>query len=340
MKSLELFAGCGGLAVGFERAGFEVLGLSELDKDACNTLRKNRPGWNVLEGDIRLKDFSKYAGIVDIVTGGFPCQAFSYSGNRLGLEDARGTLFYEFAKVVQAVQPTAFIAENVKGLLTHDCGDTLKLILATFKGLGYKVYTPTLLNANDFGVAQKRERLFILGVKEQYAERFSQLNPEKQQQITLKDALLQGAYYERDVNTLLTSGATYTTEKAELFNKVPAGGNWRNLNDADRKSYMGALLKSGGGKTGVMRRLSYEKPSPTILTSPAQKLTEFCHPVYSRPLSVRECARVQSFPDNWEFCGSTSSQYKQIGNAVPVNLAYSIGKNLYEKLERLKEEIK
>ena len=123
---LELFAGAGGLAVGMEKAGLKCVALNEIDKSACQTLRNNRPNWKVLEGDIKSFDFSEYHDKVDVVTGGFPCQAFSYAGKKLGLADARGTLFYEFARVVQEVNPPICIGENVRGLLSHENGKTLQ----------------------------------------------------------------------------------------------------------------------------------------------------------------------------------------------------------------------
>ncbi len=123
---LELFAGAGGLAVGMEKAGLKCVALNEIDKWACQTLRKNRPNWNILEGDIKSFDFSEYHNKVDVVTGGFPCQAFSYAGKKLGLADARGTLFYEFARVVKEVNPPICIGENVRGLLSHENGKTLQ----------------------------------------------------------------------------------------------------------------------------------------------------------------------------------------------------------------------
>jgi Site-specific DNA methylase len=129
---LELFAGAGGLAIGLEKAGLKCVALNEIDKFACATLRKNRPNWNVLEGDIKNFNFSEYKDKVDVVTGGFPCQAFSYAGKKLGLADARGTLFYEFARVVKEVNPLICIGENVRGLLSHDKGRTLAGMISNF----------------------------------------------------------------------------------------------------------------------------------------------------------------------------------------------------------------
>ncbi|MDQ7001174.1 MAG: DNA (cytosine-5-)-methyltransferase, partial [Ghiorsea sp.] len=121
-KLVELFAGTGGLAIGMEKAGFESVLLNEIDKHACNTLRKNRPCWNVVEGDISQIDFRPYHGHVDVLSGGFPCQAFSYAGNKRGFEDTRGTLFFEFARAVKEINPKVLLAENVRGLLKHDDG--------------------------------------------------------------------------------------------------------------------------------------------------------------------------------------------------------------------------
>jgi len=150
---LELFAGAGGLAVGLESAGIKCVALNEMDKWACQTLRKNRPHWNVLEGDIRDFDFSKYENEVEVVTGGFPCQAFSYAGKKLGLADARGTLFYEFARVVQQVRPLMCIGENVRGLLTHDGGRTLKGMISILDEIGYNVFSKK--RAIDLGWSEK-----------------------------------------------------------------------------------------------------------------------------------------------------------------------------------------
>lgn len=131
-RSLELFAGAGGLALGLERAGFDAVALNEVDRDACETLRKNRPQWHVIEGDVAKIDFSRFKEI-DLVSGGFPCQAFSYAGNRFGFEDARGTLFFEFARAVRETQPSVFLGENVRGLLTHDGGKTIAVIKSVIK---------------------------------------------------------------------------------------------------------------------------------------------------------------------------------------------------------------
>ena len=141
-KVLELFAGAGGLAIGMEQAGLKCLALNEYDKSACNTLRKNRPNWNILEGDVKEFSFEEFKGKADVVTGGFPCQSFSYAGKRLGLDDARGTLFYEFARAVNEVKPAICIGENVKGLFSHDEGRTLQGMISILDEIGYEVVHP------------------------------------------------------------------------------------------------------------------------------------------------------------------------------------------------------
>lgn len=163
--SIELFAGGGGLALGMHKAGFKHLLLNEYDKDACATLQKNMPDWNVVKGDIHDIDFTPYHGKVDLLTGGFPCQAFSYAGKRLGFEETRGTLFFELARAVKEIQPKVFMAENVKGLLEHDNGRTIETIKSVIAELGYTLIEPRVLRAIQYNVPQKRERLILIAIR-------------------------------------------------------------------------------------------------------------------------------------------------------------------------------
>ena len=176
---LELFAGAGGLAVGMEKAGLKCKALNEIDKWACQTLRKNRPNWNILEGDIKDYDFYKYKDSIDVVTGGFPCQAFSYAGKKLGLNDARGTLFYEFARVVQEVNPLICIGENVRGLLSHEKGKTLEGMISILDEIGYNVVPVQVLKAINYRVPQKRERLILVGVRKDIDIEYKYPKPHK-----------------------------------------------------------------------------------------------------------------------------------------------------------------
>lgn len=331
--SIELFAGAGGLAIGLEKAGFDEQLLNEWDKDACNTLRINRPNWNIVEGDVTNIDFSPYKGI-DFLSGGFPCQAFSYAGKKLGMADTRGTLFHEFARAVKETQPKVFLAENVRGLLNHEEGKTLDTIMSVFSKLGYDLIEPRVLKSVFYMVPQKRERLFIIGIrKDLNAHSFWHWPTPYKRILTLKDGLKKGILYDEDCP--LSSGQEYPKRKKEILSLVPPGGYWRDLPLDIQKEYMKASFFLGGGKTGMARRLSWDEPSLTLTCAPAQKQTERCHPEETRPLRIREYARIQTFPDEWQFSGSTSSQYKQIGNAVPVNLAYAMGRALIRLLNHI-----
>ncbi|MGR6841764.1 DNA cytosine methyltransferase [Aliivibrio wodanis] len=328
---VELFAGGGGLAIGMEQAGLESVLLNEMDKHACNTLRHNRPDWNVIEGDISQVDFTQIKEDVDILTGGFPCQAFSYAGKSLGFEDTRGTLFFEMARAIKETNPKIFMAENVKALFTHDEGRTLKTIKNVIDELGYELVEPRVLKAIFYKVPQKRERLILVGIRKDLAQdvKFHWPSPYKRV-MTLNDALYAGELYDTDVAE--SPGQEYPTRKKEIMAEVPQGGYWRDLSDELQREYMGGSYFLGGGKTGMARRLSLSEPSLTLTTSPAQKQTERCHPIHTRPLQVREYARIQTFPDNWEFQGSKNAAYKQIGNAVPVNMARALGHSLVRLL--------
>lgn len=328
-RSMELFAGAGGLALGLERAGFDVQLLNELDRDACATLRFNRPHWNVVEGDVAVLDFTAHHGQIDLLTGGFPCQAFSYAGKKLGFEDARGTLFYEFARAVKEVQPLVCVGENVRGLVSHDGGRTLEGMISVLDELGYDVVPPRILKAIFHRVPQKRERLFLVGLRRDAQLSFSWPSPHKEI-YTLRDALKKGRLFDTDVPQ--APGQAYPKHKREVMALVPPGGYWRDLPVDLQKSYMKGSFHLEGGKTGMARRISWDEPCLTLTCAPAQKQTERCHPEETRPFTVREYARIQTFPDDWQFAGSLTSQYKQIGNAVPVNLAEEMGKALLATL--------
>lgn len=335
--SIELFAGAGGLALGLEKAGFEAVALNELDKHACNSLRTNRPNWSVLEGDISKIDFTPFRGI-DFLSGGFPCQAFSYAGKQLGFEDARGTLFFEFARAIKETQPKVFLGENVRGLLDHDDGKTMAAIKSVIAELGYTLIEPKVLKAIFYQVPQKRERVMLVGIRNDLLKfaRFSWPSPYKRI-MTLKDALKAGELYPVDVPE--SQGQAYPKRKAEIMALIPEGGYWRDLPDDLQREYMQGSYHLGGGKTGMARRLAYDLPSLTLTCAPAQKQTERCHPKENRPLTVREYARIQTFPDDWQFCGPVSAQYKQIGNAVPVNLGYAMGRSLIALLNSIESGI-
>lgn len=336
-KVLELFAGAGGLALGLEQAGFDSVGNIEFDKHACNTLRRNKPHWNVIEEDIEkitevgienyIDDLD--VGELDLLSGGYPCQAFSYAGKKGGLQDARGTLFYHYGEILDKLKPKMFLAENVKGLVNHDGGKTLKTMLDVFSNIGYTVKW-RVLRALDYDVAQKRERIVIIGIRNDLVNMHDDLEYKYPMpygyELNLRDVL-------KDVPE--SDGAKYPEYKKKVLDLVPPGGYWRDLPEEIAKEYMGKSYYSGGGRTGMARRISWDEPSLTLTTSPAQKQTERCHPDETRPFTVREYARIQSFPDDWEFNCSTTNAYKQIGNAVPVNMAKAIGLSIVNILNKI-----
>jgi len=336
-KSIELFAGAGGLALGLEKAGIAHTMLNEIDKYAVQTLEKNRPNWKIEHGDISKIDFTPYKDKIDLLTGGFPCQAFSYAGKRLGFEDTRGTLFFEFARALKETNAPVFLIENVKGLKSHEKGKTLETMLDVLTNeLGYHVFEPKVLKAIHYRVPQKRERLILVGVKKDFKDKVEYNYPEPYDKIyTLKDALKKGELFDTDVKKSI--GQSYPARKKEILDLVPPGEYWRSLPIEIQKEYMQKSFYLGGGKTGMARRISWNEPSLTLTCSPAQKQTERCHPDETRPFQVREYARIQTFPDNWIFEGSQSQQYKQIGNAVPVNLALEIGKSIIKLLNDIQK---
>ena len=332
-KVIELFAGGGGLALGIEKAGFQTIGLVEVDKFASETLKLNRPSWNVIHDDIANispLDLESYfriqKGELDLLSGGAPCQAFSYAGKRLGLEDTRGTLFYHYAVFLKKLQPKMFLFENVRGLLTHDKGRTHDTILNVFENEGY-VIKEKILNAWDYGVPQKRERLIMVGVRQDLTTYVDFEFPKKHKyKPILRDILL---------DCPPSQGAQYSNYKKNIFDLVPPGGYWRDIPEDIAKEYMKSTWNMGGGRTGILRRMSLDEPSLTVLTSPSQKQTERCHPFEARPFNIRESARCQSFPDEWEFAGAMGQQYKQIGNAVPVNLAFEVACSIKNTLDEI-----
>lgn len=325
--SIELFAGGGGLALGLEQAGFHHIMLNEFNHWACETLRLNRPNWNVVEDDLHNVSFNEYDGKVDFLSGGFPCQAFSYAGKQGGFEDARGTLFFELARAVSECHPKVFMGENVKGLTSHDNGKTIGVIKNTISELGYTLIEPEVLKAIMYKVPQKRERIILVAIRNDIADKVTFKYPDPYKRVvTLRDAFFAGDLFDCDVPE--SEGQTYPKRKFEIMHMVPEGGDWRDLPEDIQREYLKGSFHLGGGKTGMARRLALDEPSLTLTCAPAMKQTERCHPTETRPLTTREYARIQTFPDDWKFAGKRDEQYKQIGNAVPVNLAAAVGRSL------------
>ena len=320
---IEVCAGGGGLSFGLIKSGFRPILLNDNNNDCCKTLKKNHPEANIICNSMDKIDYSKYIDKIDLLTGGVPCQSFSQAGLRKGLEDPRGDLMLKFIDILNLVKPKLFMIENVKGLLTHENGETIKKIINALNKNNLYNITYKCLDASKYDVPQKRERVFIVGVLKNINHSF-EFPEESINKKILKDVL---------VNVPISNGLKYNQEKEKLFKMIPQGGCWVNLPENLQKEYLGNSYNSGGGKRGILYRLSMEKPSLTLLCTPSQKQTERCHPLEERPLTIREYARIQTFDDDYEFVGSINSQYKQIGNAVPVELAKHMGKALIKLLE-------
>lgn len=319
---IEVCAGGGGLSSGLIKAGFTPILLNDNNSDCCKTLKHNHPHANVVCESMDKIDYTQYVNKVDLLTGGVPCQSFSQAGLRKGLDDPRGDLMMKFIEILILIKPKLFMIENVKGLATHDNGKTIEKVLETLNANRLYNISYKCLDASKYDVPQKRERIFIVGVLKTIIHTFNFPN-ESQRKKVLKDVLYNVPY---------SNGAKYNEDKIRLFKMIPQGGCWINLPTNLQKEYLGNSYNSGGGKRGILYRLSMEKPSLTLLCTPSQKQTERCHPLEERPLTLREYARIQTFDDSYEFIGTLNSQYKQIGNAVPVELAKHMGEALLKLL--------
>lgn len=340
--TISLFSGALGLDLGLERAGINILVRQDCNQQCCATMEANhRP---VLRGDIRtisattileLSGLDK--GEPFLVCGGPPCQPFSTAGKRLGVNDPRGSLFADFVRIVGDTCPRFFLFENVKGLVSSSVdkgsnpGSILEIILGEFHRIGYKTIHG-ILDAVEYGTPQFRERLIIIGSRDNediflpVPTHFERHQQENMRWRTLRHAI-------SDLENSPGACAQFSSERLEFLKLVPEGGNWKSLPHHLLRRAMGGAYASGGGKVGFYRRLDYSQPSPTVVTSPVQKATMMCHPVKNRPLSVKEYARIQEFPDDWTLVGTTTEQYKQIGNAVPIGLAEAVGKAIIATAE-------
>lgn len=355
--TISLFSGAMGLDLGLISAGLDVKISQDIDLWCARTMEANHHPY--IMGDIQAliaKDpqcqflFDGMRDPIDredvfAVVGGPPCQPFSTAGKRLGTNDPRGSLFMEFAHVVRTLHPRFFVMENVKGLLSsairprtkdesdkrplepdEQPGSVFKVIKQTFEDIGYKIVYGCL-DAAHYGVPQFRERLLIIGSRD-HEDIFLPIpthfqvhqNPDFRWK-TLRSAI-------EDLEEIPGPCARFSPDRLEYLRLVPMGGNWRNLPQELIPLAMGGAYESGGGKAGFYRRLDYNQPSPTLVTSPVQKATMLCHPTQDRPLSVREYARIQQFPDSWKIEGNATDCYRQIGNAVPTGLGQAIGQML------------
>lgn len=354
-----------GLDLGLEQAGFETAVCVEIDKEAVATIKFNKPDLPVIDRSITMvrgEELKKVGQIVDnevsLVVGGPPCQAFSVFGNRLGIEDARGQLVFEFLRIVEEVKPAAFLMENVRGLLSmsvvpknkkkqadqnftddfYKDGSLLRLIFESFNKIGYNVNC-FVVNSVNYGAPQIRERVLLIGNKYGYDVKFpppqfsNRLNDNLPPFATLGDVIGSNSGFTDPCPEVMN----FSPRKLKYLSMVPPGGNWRSLPEEIQKESMGKSWYLKGGRSAYWRKLSYNFPSPTVVTMPNHAGTSMCHPEELRAISVGEAAAIQEFPRDWIFQGTTSSKFKQVGNAVPVRLGMVAGNVLKELLQKIEK---
>lgn len=352
--ALSFFTGAMGLDLGIEKAGFKTLLACEIDKSARKTIKTNRPDIALI-GDIRdysPQEIMEHAGLkigdeVDLIMGGPPCQAFSTAGKRMGLEDERGNVFLKYIETIFEIKPKYFIIENVRGLLSaplqhrphnqrgddfpplkseEESGGVLSYIYRMIKASGYSC-SFELYNAANFGVPQTRERVIMMCARS--GKKIPYLEPTHSNDHcyglpswrTFRDAV-------NDLENYSHTHLEFPEKRKKYYKLLGPGEYWKNLPIELQKEALGNSFFSGGGKTGFLRRLAWDKPSPTLVTHPAMPATDLAHPEELRPLSIEEYKKIQQFPESWVIEGKLLDKYKQLGNAVPVGLGYAVGKHI------------
>lgn len=343
--ALSFFSGAGGLDLGLEKAGIEHVFFCENNREARMTLTKNWPN-AALAGDIMELDAEKVREIaqigdadVDIMAGGPPCQAFSTAGARRAFDDPRGNVFLKFLDIFEDIRPRYLVVENVRGLLstpfpTHPNGDPVKggalsLILDKIRRAGYNT-SFNLYNSANFGAAQVRERVIIIAKRD--GEKLPWLTPSHsdRKEWTAK-GMRPWRTFKDAVDTIPSKEhhfVQFPDKRLFFFRQLKEGQNWTALPTEQQRQAMGKAYGLSGGRTGFYRRIRFDRPAPTLVTSPTMPATDLCHPVELRPLSIEEYKAVQGFPDDWWVAGDYKEIYRQLGNAVPVQLGEAIGKHI------------
>lgn len=307
LTSLEICAGAGGQALGLEKAGFEHAGLVEIEPPACATLRLNRPNWNVIEGDLRSFDGRPFKGI-DLLAGGVPCPPFSKAGKQLGSNDERD-LFPEALRLVEECQPKAVMLENVRGLLDAVFDDYRNKVENQLKKLGY-VPQWRLLNASDYGVSQLRPRVVFVGIHKSLADEFTWPTPNLVEPATVGNLL----------HDLMSA------------NEWIGADRWREIANSIAPTLVGGSKKHGGPDLGPTRAKNAWKTlgvdgSGLWDSAPSRDF------VGMPRLTLRMTARIQGFPDDWQFFGKKTAAYRQIGNAFPAPVACAVGSQIFKAFE-------
>jgi len=338
---LDLFAGAGGLSIGFEQAGFKLVGASDFDKWSCETLRLNHPDAAIFEGDVKQLSSDEIKKAlkgqeVDVIVGGPPCQGFSQLGKRMK-DDPRNEMLYEYWRIVSELRPKVFVMENVPQLLKSDqFAEFLELVEDSEYEVEYKV-----LLAADFGAPQKRQRAIIIGSRvgtpshpspthKNPLKAIDLFNPKLKPWKTVKDAI--GDLPLVPTGQDLHVGRNPTELSLKRYAHVPPGGNRFNL---PVELLPNCWINKPKGGTDLFGRLWWDRPSVTIRTEFFKpEKGRYLHPTEDRPITLREGARIQGFPDSYKFTGSYTQVAKQIGNAVPNALAQAIAEELIRIMER------
>lgn len=341
--ALSFFSGAMGLDIGMSNMGIHALLACESNKYCRMTIAQNAPEMALI-GDINKyepKDILRFAKIpdgrkVDVIFGGPPCQAFSTAGARRTLYDERGNVFLRYIDVVASIRPTYVVIENVRGLLSAPYfyggieepikGGALCVIIDMLHEAGYTL-SFELYNSANFGTPQIRERIVMIGKLGN--EKVPYLSPTHSEDgsfnlprwRTLREALEGSESIEHHY-------IEFPEKRLKYYRMLTEGQYWRNLPSDMQFEAMGAKLKLSGGKTGFLRRLNFNRPSPTLVTNPAMPATDLCHPKLDRPLSIEEYRLIQEFPVNWWIYGPILEQYRQIGNAVPIKLGEAIARTI------------
>ena len=347
---IDLFAGVGGLSLGFEMEGFDILLANEFDQSIATAYKENHKSTNVVVGDITSLDLSKvfgeYVNKIDVVIGGQPCQGFSQKGKRKTINDERNFLFKHYVEVVKFVKPKYFVMENVPNLLTAEKGFFLNEIKGLFKGYGYSIRYG-VLNAADYGVPQNRRRAIIIG---KYLATPPELPLPCKQKVTIWDAISDLAYLESGEGEF--EQEYRNSPKSDYEKKMRKGSKILYNHMATKHSALAlerlSLIPPNAGKeilpkehitksvySGTWSRMKQNDVAVTITTRfDTPSSGKFTHPFLNRAITVREAARLQSFPDTFKFIGSKMSQMKQVGNAVPPLLARKIARVIMNDIKR------
>lgn len=358
--ALSFFSGAMGLDIGIEKAGFDVRLACEIDKYCRQTIALNKPDMALLSdiNDYTKEDILNAAGLtakddIDLIMGGPPCQAFSTAGKRKAFNDDRGNVFLKYIDLAIELNPKYLVIENVRGLLSCPLdhrphnergeespdlsademkGGALNFILSKLKKSGF-LYSFNLYNSANFGTPQIRERVIIVCSRDGKKPPF--LTPTHSENSQF--GLLKWKTFKQAVKGLKTHHhLNFPEKRLKYYRLLQSGENWRNLPEELQKEALGKSYDAGGGKTGFIRRLAWDKPSPTLVTHPAMPATDLAHPKEDRPLSVEEYKRIQEFPDNWELAGPLIQQYKQVGNAVPSSLGCAVGRLIISLINKEK----